>query len=151
MAVGICAATLTGILLLLRPMSDAVAEVRDTQGAVRLVDAVHAELQGLPLATLESWLTGADVLHATPAGDIVAPRASPLWSRLGPTQARQDAGKFFAVSLLRNPTLSPVGGEPAGSLVFTLRLRWPAHTGDGQPFVDETRQSVLLVPMAVSR
>lgn len=150
-AVGVCAATFTTVLMMLRPLMDATGEVRDMQAAVRIVEVVHAELRRLPLAEVEAHLNGEDWLYASATGDRVGPFTSPIWTTAGPTEAAQHAEKFFAIGLLENAALSPVGGEATGSLVFTLRLRWPAHNGDGRPVSGAERQSVHLVPMAIAR
>lgn len=150
-AMGICAATVTAILMMLRPLMDATGEVRDTQAAVRIVGVIEAELRRMPLVEVAAHLNGEDWLYASTTGNRVGPFGSALWTGLGPTAAEQNAGKFFAISIRENVALSPADGEAAGSLLVTVHLRWPAHTGDGRPVSGVERQNVMLVPMAIAR
>lgn len=146
-AVGICAITVTSVLALFGPLTTTVAAMRDVHAAARVIGAVQAGLQGMPFSTVSSYLANGDLLYASRGGERIGPYLSPVWNDLGPGQPDRDRGKFFEISLIPNNTLSPA----PGALVFTMRLRWPAFTADGQQVTDEAPRDVLFAPAAVSR
>lgn len=64
--------------------------------------------------------------------------------------------KYFEIMLIRNTTLSPNttatnADTASGYLAYTMRIRWPAYTPDGNEFKIHTQKSVLIVPGAITR
>ncbi|MSU70659.1 MAG: hypothetical protein EXS39_07790 [Opitutaceae bacterium] len=139
--------TVVSVIALYGPGVRAMAQARQDYAAAQVIRAVQAELQRLPFSTVSSYLSGADSLYTSQSGGRVGPRGSPVWSDLDGTQREQDREKYFEIALIRNESLTPA----AGALIFTLRLRWPAFTGNGQRLVDHAQQKMLLVPAAVAR
>lgn len=174
-AVGIFALAVVTVIGLLVPITQSVADVRDTDDATRVVSTIQAELQRLPFLGAQSiqnalkfasdvaaddsnatYDPSADnsILFASRGGDKVGfYNASSVWdpdSSLSSTE--EDALKFFEIVLIRNEAISrPVDDNEAGYLAFTLRLRWPAFRPDGQRNTQNDQKNVLLVPMAITR
>ncbi len=151
-AIGVCAGAVVSAIILHRTVAHAVTETRDAQRAARVVEAVQAELDRLPWADVLDYLTGQEVLYASADGATIAAPDSEAWHGFGANQAARDAAKFHAIQLQRDGELSPSGGSgEAGSLVYILRVSWPAFLGDGRPFTDHAQRSVLVTHGAITR
>lgn len=150
-AIGVCAGAVVSAIVLHRTVAHAVTETRDAQRAARVVESVQAELDRLPWAVVETYLTGEEVLYASADGSTIAPPDSEAWHAFGPNQAARDAAKFHAIQIQRDEQLSPSAGAEAGSLVYILRVSWPAFLGDGRPFTDHAQRSVLVTHGAITR
>ncbi|HTJ79744.1 MAG TPA: prepilin-type N-terminal cleavage/methylation domain-containing protein [Rariglobus sp.] len=177
-AVAIFAISIVAVIGLLGPTNKSVADVHDTDDATRVVNAIQAQLQNmaeagqfdaigstflkttasLPADTVAFNPDAAYVLLANRAGTKIGLNSNTtLWKPTGSTatQTEVDAQKYFEIVLIRNEDLSPNSGSnkdvDSGYLAFTIRLRWPAYTPDGQLITDETQKSTLLVPAAIHR
>jgi type II secretory pathway pseudopilin PulG len=178
-AVGIFAVSIVAVIGLLGPASKSVAEIRDTDDATRVVGSIQALVQGfaeepdgwtskvLPLLQTNNRIRSDDadlsfdpsrrayILFADRTGGklgVFSPRPN-IWNPNGNlSDIEENAQKFFEVVLIRNEDLSPTTNDKtAGYLAFTIRLRWPAYTPDGQRFKDNTQKNVLLVAAAIHR
>jgi prepilin-type N-terminal cleavage/methylation domain-containing protein len=74
----------------------------------------------------------------------------------GSAAATDHTQKYFEIMLIRNSTLSPNltaanADTASGYLAYTMRIRWPAYTPDGNEFKIHTQKSVLIVPGAITR
>jgi prepilin-type N-terminal cleavage/methylation domain-containing protein len=74
----------------------------------------------------------------------------------GTAAATNNTLKYFEIMLIRNSTLSPNltpanADTASGYLAYTMRIRWPAYTPDGNEFKIHTQKSVLIVPGAITR
>ena len=185
-AVGIFAISIVAVIGLLGPTNKSVADVRDTDDATRVINAIQSKLQTIaqtskyPLTTStqsgfvyigSTYLQLASQVQSDDANTSFDPStktyilfASRDGSRIGAYNDQNvwngetpaNSLKYFEVELIRNDAapavLSPVTNDAtAGFLAYTIRLRWPAYTPDGQRFTDNTQKSVLLVPAAVHR
>ncbi len=91
-------------------------------------------------------------------GDKVGVYSDPIWGRPGTPDA--DKPKYFEAMLVRspNPTLSPAresGSDPeqlllAPSVMFAVRVSWPAYLPDGTP-VERSKRAVLVYNFALAR
>lgn len=157
-AVGLCALAIVTVLGLLSPAGQGVREVGELDDASRVVEAIQAELQRVPFATLATLLdaesTGDFRYFASRDGrqvgsghdaNVWAPPASNL------TAAEIAGRKFFLLHFERNVGLSPGNDAQAGYLAFNLHLSWPAHLPDGTEMLNARDRSILIVPMAVTR
>jgi type II secretory pathway pseudopilin PulG len=164
-AVGIFAVSIVAVIGLLAPANKSVSEVRDADDTTRVVNAVQSQLQSLAETTAgftqvagflqdsapadpangSSWSGASYTLYANRDGSKVALGTNT-------TVFTQPAQKYFEIVLIRNTALSlKTSDTSAGFLAFTMRIRWPAYTADGNEFTQHTEKSVLLVPAAVHR
>ena len=170
-AVGIFAISIVAVIGLLSPISRSVSEVRDTDDATRVVNAIQEQLQALTIPVVAPTLVNASDIGSVDVAAMTDGRifyASRDGLRFGTynrpnvwksDQANNDDSlKFFEVVLVRNESLSPSANDStAGYLAFTMRLRWPAFVPDpdlpnkGRRYTDAAQKSVLLVPAATHR
>lgn len=170
-AVGIFAIAILSVIGVLTGVGRSVGEVVDTDKASRLVGVVQARLQASSFSTIVASLktdatvageaTGYDpsadtrVFFANEDGSIVAPyNATSAWEQNDPTPTitERDALKFFELTLIRNPNLSPANNDgSAGFLAFTIRIRWPAFLPNGTRVTDHTQKEVLMIPAVITR
>jgi len=158
-AMGIFAIAVIAIVGLLIPITQSISEVKDGDDASRVAQTIQAELQKYPFADVQAFIsTNVVDLYATRSGNILA-RETPspgLWDvdSSGTLTPDEQALKFFKVELRPNDILSPNGTTSAydeGYLAFTIVLRWPGYTADGNPFPQREQQSVLVFPAAITR
>ncbi len=167
-AVGIFAIAIVSVIGLLGPINKTVADVRDFDDASRVVAAIQSQLQGAGFNNVVNFINSNTKLVADRTGqrigqDNTADNTA-IWgldslgnaitdqNGNGSTADERDAQKFFVITLTRNTTLSPATNDTtAGFLAFTITLRWPGYTPDGQPFTDTTQQSVMVIPAAITR
>lgn len=74
----------------------------------------------------------------------------------GSAAATDHTQKYFEIILIRNTALSKndaasTADTASGYLAYTMRIRWPAYTPDGNEFKIHTQKSVLIVPGAITR
>jgi type II secretory pathway pseudopilin PulG len=157
-AVGICALAIVTVLGLLTPAGQSVREIGELDDARRVVGAIQAELQRVPISSLAALLdaesTGDSRYFSSRDGRKMG-RGHDLgvWAPAGTdlSAAEIDGQKFFLLELERNVGLSPGNDAQAGYLAFNLRLAWPAYLPDGTEITPARDRSVLIVPMAVAR
>lgn len=155
-----------------------IAEIAQYSGTTSGFDTIGSTTTGSNTGLLQSAsvITAADnntnynpatdgvtyTLFASKDGSKIGLYGSSVWAGVdssgvsySATSNTADAQKFFEIVLIRNDQLSANDNanpdSKAGFLAFTIRLRWPAYTPDGQRFTDNTQKGVLLVPAAIHR
>lgn len=159
-AVGIFAIAIVSIIGLMIPINKSVSEIGEGDDAARMAGLIIEELQKTGFTSVKSYIDGpppttATRLYASRDGKRIGTTSASAWDPDNsiPDAAGERALQFFEINLARNITLSPTPAGDANSafLAYFLELRWPAHTGLGEPIGDRNQQSVLLVPAVVNR
>lgn len=151
-AVGVFAIAIVSVIGILAGVGKSVTEVSDADKAARLIGVVQARLQSAGFDNVRGALGGTS-FYASEDGSIVAQASDLAWEKAaGADQAKQNALKYFELSLIRNASLSPSGNDDsAGFLAFNIRMRWPAYLPDGTQVTDDTQKEVLIIPAAITR
>lgn len=159
-AVGIFAIAIVSIIGLMIPINRSVSEIRESDDAARMAGVIIEELQKQGFANVKDFIDNPPTtnrVHASRDGKRVGKSdTSAVWDDPGApdlSNAEEKALQFFEINLTRNTALSPTAAGDADSafLAYFLELRWPAHTGLGEPIGDRNQQSVLLIPAVVNR
>ena len=159
-AVGIFAIAVISVIGLLGPINQSVANVKDGDDATRVISIVQSELQRLGIVQVNSFRGAGTLLYANRDGSKIGTNvATAPWNVdvpeldgvAGSSALEINAQKFFQISLLRNDDL-PFDALN-GFLALNIVLRWPAFTGDGNELTGDAieQQSILIVPVAITR
>jgi type II secretory pathway pseudopilin PulG len=162
-AIGIFALALASVVGLVAAVTKRVNEVSESDDASRLLVNLQAKLQAVSFTAIRAYINLAPISNIPADDRIYASRDGSLLGRGDQTavwnvngtagiQAEEDALKYFLVEMRPNDALSPPGNDAtAGYLAFTVRLIYPAYLGDGTPVTDSSQQSILVMPVAVTR
>jgi prepilin-type N-terminal cleavage/methylation domain-containing protein len=180
-AVGIFAIAIVGVIGLLSPTNKAIADVADNDSATKVVSAIQQNLQQRALTGLfvtsgtsagvgsSALATENGLLHASapvdPADGSPSVNTKIIYANRDGSKvglgtdvvwAGSNTEKYFEAVLLRNSLLSPNSTAAnadavSGYLAYTIRIRWPAFTPDGNEFTAHSQKSVLIVPGAITR
>jgi uncharacterized protein (TIGR02598 family) len=159
-AIGIFALALASVVGLVAAVTKRVNEVSESDDASRLLVNLQAKLQAVSFADIRAYM--GDVTGKSADNRIYASRDGSLLGRGDQTavwnvngtagiQAEEDALKYFLVEMRPNELSDPNDDATAGYLAFTVRLIYPAYLGDGTPVTDSSQQSILVMPVAVTR
>jgi prepilin-type N-terminal cleavage/methylation domain-containing protein len=183
LAVGIFAIAITMVIAMLASSARTQSEIVDRGTASRLAEAINIKLnllgydavqgntsKGLPgllfpanqnpdSPGIDTTSNNSKVLYINKAGDKVGTYTDPVWGNVGSNNAE----KYYEVMLVRSPNtvLSPppdqsganLNAFTASSVLFTVRITWPAYLPDGTaaPAANRPTRSVLLFNSAISR
>lgn len=120
------------------------------QGTAALATAPADPADGTTLATSATY--NVFTLYASRDGSKIGLTGdATVWG-----STTDHSKKYFEIMLIRNATLSPNStaanaDTASGYLAYTMRIRWPAYTPDGNEFKIHTQKSVLIVPGAITR
>ncbi len=177
-AVGIFAGAIVVVIAMLAGSLRSESDLLDQNTASRLTGAVNTKLDSLGYNTVQNLLFDASqnpnsqgidttsnaskVLFINKTGEKIGVYTDPIW---GPVSSATDAEKYYEVMLVRTPStlLSPRGDNSgatlnsltAASVLFTVRVTWPAHTvlsdGTVAPHKEREQRSVFVFSAAVAR
>jgi type II secretory pathway pseudopilin PulG len=183
LAVGIFAIAITMVIAMMASSARTQTEIVDRGTASRLAEAINIKLailgydavqgnsvKGYPgllfpanqnpdSPGIDTTSNNSKVLYINKAGDKVGTYTDPVWGNIGSNNAE----KYYEVMLVRSPNtvLSPPADQAgadlntitAGSVLFTVRISWPAYLPDGTaaPAASRPTRSVLIFSSAISR
>lgn len=160
-AVGIFAIAIAATVGLVAALTRTVTEVKESDDASRLVTNLQSKLQAVSFTDIRSYMGAVSGkaanarIYATRDGSRLGlGNATSVWDsdNSDSISADEDGQKYFLIEILTNDDLSPAANDnTAGFLACTVRLIYPAYLANGDVVADSSQQSVMVVPVALTR
>lgn len=145
-ATGLCAGAIAAVLAMVPPLLAALAESGQRTVALRCAGTLEARWRTAPWPEVLATVGESEAWYADVSGSRIGTAEDAIWTAGGATPAARNGLKRFELVAIRDD-----GRSSSAVLVYSLVVRWPAFTGDGQPVTDRSRQQSLVLVAARNR